>query len=204
VPAEAVVIGLNETIEPRWGPKIAARGIYRDPVRSSRGHFVKACAGSASCCWRRSPGVWALPVLTTLVPSQRHADAHGRRHKRLPERARQLLSLTARWLPGRQVIASTYAVIDLLAAVRHRLTVITRLRLDARLFDPAPPRPPGTRSRPRTVGARQPTLAEPLADAGTAWQRVVVAGWYGRGERWVDIVSGTAVWYQPGRQVPIR
>jgi hypothetical protein len=151
--------------------------------------------------------VWALPVLTTLAPSQRHAHAHGRRHKSLPERARPLLSLTARWLPGRQVIAvadSTYAVIDLLAAVRHRLTVITRLRFDARLFDPASPRPPGTRGRRRTVGARQPTLADRLADAGTAWQRVVVTGWYGHGERRLDIASGTAVWAQPGRQVPIR
>src|SRR5215468_1618267 len=41
VPAEApVVIGFDDTIERRWGPKINARGIYRDPVRSSKGHFV--------------------------------------------------------------------------------------------------------------------------------------------------------------------
>ena len=37
-----VVIGLDDTIERRWGAKINARGIYRDPVRSSKGHFVKA------------------------------------------------------------------------------------------------------------------------------------------------------------------
>jgi hypothetical protein len=36
------VIGLDDTIERRGGPKIRARGIYRDPVRSSKGHFVKA------------------------------------------------------------------------------------------------------------------------------------------------------------------
>jgi len=36
------VIGVDDTIERRWGPKIKARGIYRDPVRSLRGHFVKA------------------------------------------------------------------------------------------------------------------------------------------------------------------
>jgi len=43
VPAGApVVIGFDDTIERRWGPKISARGIYRDPVRSSKGHFVKA------------------------------------------------------------------------------------------------------------------------------------------------------------------
>jgi hypothetical protein len=43
VPADApVVVGLDETIERRRGAKIAAKGIYRDPVRSSKSHFVKA------------------------------------------------------------------------------------------------------------------------------------------------------------------
>jgi hypothetical protein len=41
LPAGPVVIGIDDTIERRWGRKIAARGIYRDPVRSSHGHFVK-------------------------------------------------------------------------------------------------------------------------------------------------------------------
>jgi hypothetical protein len=36
------VVGLDDTIERRWGARIKARGIYRDPVRSSHGHFVKA------------------------------------------------------------------------------------------------------------------------------------------------------------------
>ena len=37
-----VIIGLDDALERRWGAKIAARGIYRDPTRSSHGHFVKA------------------------------------------------------------------------------------------------------------------------------------------------------------------
>jgi hypothetical protein len=45
IPRDApVVIGLDDTIERRWGPKISARGIYRDPVRSSKGHFVNGVA----------------------------------------------------------------------------------------------------------------------------------------------------------------
>lgn len=212
VPAGPVVIGIDETIERRWGPKITARGIYRDPVRSSHGHFVKASGLRWISVMLLAPipwagRVWALPFLTALAPSQRYAHEHGRRHKPLPDLARQLLSLVARWLPGRRVIAvadSTYAAIELLAAIRHRLTLITRLRLDARLFDPAPRRRPGTTGRPHVAGARQPTLAQRLADAGTAWQRVLVTGWYGRGERRLDIASGTAVWYHPGKQVPIR
>ena len=43
LPVGAVVIGIDDTIERRWGARIKARDIYRDPVRLSHGHFVKAC-----------------------------------------------------------------------------------------------------------------------------------------------------------------
>jgi hypothetical protein len=212
VPEGPVVIGLDETIERRWGAKIKARGIYRDPVRSSHGHFVKASGlrWISLCLLAPIPWagrVWALPFLTALAPSERYAQARGQRHKKLTERARQLLFLVARWLPGRQVIAvadSSYAAIELLKAVCRHLTLITRLRLDARLFDPPPPRQPGRRGRPRVTGARQPTLEERLADPRTAWQRVIVTGWYGRSERHLDLVSGTALWDHPGKRVAIR
>jgi hypothetical protein len=82
--------------------------------------------------------------------------------------------------------------------------MITRLRLDARLFDPPTPRRHGTIGRPRVIGNRQPTLAQRLADPKTRWRRLQVSGWYGRGERFLDIVSGTALWHHPGRLVPIR
>ena len=212
VPDGPVIIGIDETIERRWGTKIKARGIYRDPVRSSRGHFVKASGLRWISVMLLAPipwagRVWALPFLTALAPSERFAHDQGRRHKMLTDWARQLLVLVARWLPERRLIAvadSSYAAIELLAAVRHRLTVITRLRLDARLFDPPPPRRPGTIGRPRVSGARQPTLAERLGDPKTSWRRVTVAGWYGRTERQIDLISGTALWYHPGKRVPIR
>jgi len=212
-PDGPVVVGIDETIERRWGARIKARGIYRDPVRSSRGHFVKASGLRWISLMLLAPvplaagRVWALPFLTALAPSERCAQAQGRRHKPLTDQARQLLLLLARWLPGREVIAvadSSYAAIDLLAAVRRQVTVITRLRLDARLFDPPPPRLPGTKGRLRVSGARQPTLLQRLADPKTAWQRVTVTSWYGQGERRLDVVSGTALWCHPGKQVPVR
>ena len=212
VPEGPVVIGIDETIERRWGAKIRARGIYRDPVRSSRGHFVKTSGLRWISVMVLAPipwagRVWALPFLTALAPSERLAREQGRRHKRLTDRARQLLVLVTRWLPERRLIVvadSSYAAIELLAAVSRRLTMITRLRLDARLFDPPPPRRPGTLGRPRVSGARQPTLAERLADPKTRWRRVTVAGWYGRTERPIEPISGTALWHHPGKRVPVR
>src|SRR3712207_9388997 len=41
-PSGPLVIGVDDTLERRWGKRIAARGIYRDAVRSSHGHFAKA------------------------------------------------------------------------------------------------------------------------------------------------------------------
>lgn len=213
VPQGPVVVGIDETIERRWGSNIKARGIYRDPVRSSHGHFVKASGLRWMVVMLLVPipwaggRVWALPFLSALAPSERFARAAGQRHKTLTEWARQLLLLVARWLPERQVIAvadSSYAAIELLKDLRTHLTVITRLRLDARLFEPAPPRHPRTIGRPRVSGARLPSLEQRLGDAKTPWQRVRVSGWYGKSDRDVDITSGTAVWYHPGKQVPIR
>ena len=95
--------------------------------------------------------VWALPFLTVLAPSERYAQQYRQRHKKLTDWARQALLQAARWLPNRRIVAvadSSYAVIDLLNAVRHRLCVVARLRLDARLFEPPPPRKPRV-GRPR-------------------------------------------------------
>ena len=54
--------------------------------------------------------VWALPFLSVLAPSERVAQSQGRRHKPLTDQARQALLQTARWLPGRTVIAVAAAV----------------------------------------------------------------------------------------------
>ena len=81
-----------------------------------------------------------------------------------------MLLQTARWLPDRQIIGvadSSYAAIDLLNAVRGRVCIVTRLRMDARLFDPPARRRPGTVGRPRVIGTRQVSLAERLTHPKT-------------------------------------
>jgi hypothetical protein len=120
------------------------------------------------------------------------------------------LALQARrWLPGRDLILVTdsgFAALLFLDAMRRGgISTITRLRLDAALYEPAPPRPPGTIGRPRTKGARLPALSEVLAAKNTPWRRVNVPGWYGAGERTIEITSATAVWRHGGLPVaPIR
>ena len=213
-PTGPVVSGIDDTIERRRGKRISAKGVYRDPVRSSRGHFVKASGLRWLSLMLLAPipwagRIWALPFLTALAPSERYCRQRGRRHKKLADWARQVALQARRWLPGREVVLvgdNSFAALDLLAAlVRHGLICVTRLRLDAALYEPAPPRRPGTVGRPRTKGARLPNLADVLADAGTRWAEIAVPGWYGEGERVVEVCSGTAVWRHAGSPVvPIR
>lgn len=202
VPEGPVVIGIDETLERRRGERISAKGIYRDPVRSSHTHFVKA-RGLRWVSLRvltRIPWVnrvWALPFLTVLAPSERYYQARGRRPESLLARARQALRLVRRWLPARELVVvgdNTYAALEWLDAVRKTVCVIARLRLDAALYEPAPARKPKQTGRPRKKGGRLPTLAQVWAHPSTRWQMVTIAQWYGRGERRVQLTSATAVW----------
>jgi hypothetical protein len=187
VPHGPVVVGLDDTIERRRGKRINAKGIYRDPVRSSRGHFVKASGLRWLCVMLLAPVpwagcVWGLPFLTVLAPSERYAAEQGKRHKKLTDRGRQALLQVARWLPGRRVVAvadSSFSAIAPLRDLAPHLTVVTRLRLDACLCDPPPPRRPRTRGRPPVKGARLPSLAERLRSRRTPWRRASIEGWYG-------------------------
>ena len=93
LPKGEVVLGVDDTIERRWGIRIKARGLYRDPVRSSRGRFVHASGLRWLSLMVMVPFPWAsrrwaLPFLTVLAPSPRWSSERGRRHKTLVDWAK--------------------------------------------------------------------------------------------------------------------
>jgi hypothetical protein len=211
-----LVVGIDETLERRWGKRIAAKGVYRDPVRSTHETFVKSSGLRWVCVmllveipW--ASRVWALPFLSALAPSERYAAQRGRRHKKITEWAWQMLLVLRRWYPKREIVAvadRAYASLKLLECCRKLsdpITFVTRLRLDAALYEPAPPRRPHQRGRPRLKGERLPNLSEVAQDPKTVWKPTKISNWYGSGERTVEIASGTAVWYSTGLfAVPVR
>ena len=213
---DPLVVGIDETLERRYGKKIAAKGIYRDPVRSTYEHFVKSRGLRWVCVmllveipW--ASRVWALPFLCALAPSERYAAKRGKRHKKITEWAWQLLLQVRRWHPQRQIVAvadGAYASLKLLSRCRslsRPLTFITRLRLDAALYEPAPPRKPGQIGRPRLKGERLPNLSVVAEDPSTVWKPTTITNWYGNGDRMVEIASEMAVWYSTGLfAVPLR
>ena len=201
-----LVFGIDETIERRRGEKIAAKGIYRDPVRSSKSHFVKASGLRwISIMWLTTipfaQRVWALPFLTALAPSERYYQERGRKAKTITDWGRQLVFQVRRWLPTQTLVVvadSAYAALDFLhacAALKRPVTVITRLRLDAALYDPPPPY--SGRGRPGKKGARRPTPQQRLDDPSTIWQCLTLP-WYDHHPRELEIATGTTFWFHFG------
>ena len=200
---EPLVFGIDETVERRWGRKIAAKGRYRDPVRSKDDQVVM------------TPGLqwvslmlltrigwagrhWALPFLTALVVSARYDRRKGRRHKTFTDYAQQLLVCLRRWLPDRDLVVVAdggYAKREFLRhcqSMSKPIVVVTKLRKDASLYQPAPPRRPGQIGRPRVVGARLPSPTAVLDDPATQWIPYRATGSDGS-TAMVELTSGVAL-----------
>ncbi len=206
---EPLVFGIDETLERRRGSRISAKGIFRDAVRSTESHLVRASGLRwVSLMWLThipwAHRTWALPVMTALAPAESYHQKVGRRHKKITDWARQMIIQLRRWLPDRHIVVVTdmgYAALELLhscQSLRQPVTFISRLRLDAALFEPAPLRVPGQIGRPRLKGRRLPSPIELLDNPDVSWSRVSVP-WKDGPARTLEITSETAVWYRWGR-----
>lgn len=154
---------------------------------------------------------WALPIITALAPPEHYHRDRGRRHKTVVDWARQMICQLRRLEPDRPIVVVAdggYAVMDLYGfcqSMTRPVTMVTRMRLDASLHEPAAPRRPGQQvGRPRVKGARLPRLKDLADHPATRWTRVE-ASWYGGKTRALQIASGTALWYRSGKTpVPVR
>ena len=94
-----------------------------------------------------------------------------------------------------------YAAINLIQRCQQLpqpVKLVSRLRLDAQLYDGPPlERPKGSRGPKPKKGERQPQLAERLVDPQTQWQTMTLP-WYAEGMRCLEYVTGTSLWHRPG------
>src|SRR6187551_854040 len=214
-PLELVVDG---TLVRRRGRKLAWKGRFHDAARSQSGHVVTSDGIHWVCvmllvpvpwCRRR----WALPFLAIPTFSPTISAKLGKPHRTAPDRTEGLVRLIRRWQPDRTIHLvgdSGFAVLrfaHVCGAVRVRL--ISRLVLNAQLYDPPRVRPASTPGVKPKKGPRQPKLCDRLDvttdGAGhTTWQRQAVA-WYGHQRRLLDVATGTALWHTDGCDpLPIR
>lgn len=212
---QPVVVGVDDTIERRRGSKIRDKGIYRDPVRSSRGFFVKVEGLRwLSLQLLARPGfakrTWGLPFLTVLCRSERANAKRQRRHRTVPETAAWGMRLIARWYPHRLLVMvgdGAFASLEVFQMLRDDAVCVARCRMDARLFNPPPPRKTGQKGRPRIVGTRQLTPKTRAVRKATQWVRMTIPGWRpedGTMDREIDVATGTALWNAHGITLPVR
>jgi hypothetical protein len=206
-----LVIAVDEHIERRRGRKIKAIGCYRDAVRSSQKHLVK-CFGLKwitvmvlkQYSW--VPRLLALPFLTILAPSEKANKIANKRHKTTIDWTIQLVKIVRRWFPSLRIIFTAdggFANVRLAwVCLKQNVSLVTRLRLDACLYD-FPPEYAGC-GRPPKRGRKLYSPKEMFKQAGLKWIEVEVK-WYGGKTRRVEYATITCLWCSQGEEpLPIR
>ena len=198
-----ILIAVDETLERRKGKKIKAKGVYRDAVKSSQSNVVTTFGLKWECMtlivplpWCKRP--WALPFLTVLAPSKKSNEVAGRSHKTSLDWTRQMVILVSRWLKCQWILVGdgAYACMDLaLTCIKLDVTLISRLRLDAQLFEFPVFEKKKLGRKP--IKGKRIQLKERMNDPKQAWETVTV-DWYGGERRQIEYITFTCLWYHAG------
>jgi hypothetical protein len=214
VPAGApVVVTVDDTATQHRGKHVYGKGKHHDACRSTHSHVVwvwghkwVVLAVNVKFAFAKRP--WALPVLCALYRPSELNEKDGRRHRTPTRLAMQLVAALVHWFPQRRFVLlgdGGYASHELARFChrhRRRLTLVSRFRGDANLYDPPPRRRPGTSGRPRVRGRKR---AAPAAVVKRSKAKRVTVTWYGGKDRRVELVSGDGHWYKGGGGlVPVR
>lgn len=210
-----LILVVDETLERRRGCKIKYKGWFRDPIRSTIKHVSKSLGIRWICLailvpvpW--SQRLWALPFMTIPALGPKTSAKLNKRHRTIVGWAMIMIDKVRRWQPDREIVLvgdGSYAAVALghcCRRLKKPVKLVSRLRLDARLYDFPGPRPKGKRGPKPKKGARQPSLANRLADPKTPWQELEIV-WYGGQKKTIEMVTGVCLWYRGGQDpLPIR
>ena len=211
LPEGPIRLAGDDTVDEHKGKRVYGKGRHRDPVRSTHtytafrwGHKWVVLAILVPFPFTRR--LWALPVLIALYRPEKENQRRRRRHKTPPQLLRQLLLVLLRWFPNRHFVCAadgnfaTHELAD--CARRHmpRLTYLSHFYAKANLYEPPPPLVPGKKpsGRPRKKGQKLPSPAEVVQRTAPQQRQRLNVAWYGGGRRDVEVVSGTASWYEAG------
>ena len=214
--AEApLILVIDETLERRRGRKIKHKGWFRDPIRSTRDHVSKSLGIHWICLailvavpW--SQRLWGLPFMVIPALGPKTSAKLKKRHRTIVEWAMIMVDKVRRWQPEREIVLvgdGTYAAVALghhCRRLQRPVKLVSRLRLDACLYDFPGPQPKGKRGPKPQKDVLQPNLAARLDNPETRWQELQIP-WYGGGEKTIEIVTGVSLWYRRGlAPLPIR
>ena len=213
-PGKPLLLVIDETLERRRGKQIKYKGWFRDPIRSTATHVVTTLGLRWICLavlvpvpW--SKRTWSLPFMTVLALGEKTSAKLNRRHRTLVQWAEYMMDKVRRWQPDREIMLvgdGSYAAIVLVQrcqGLKKPVKLVSRLRLDARLFDFPKPQPKGKRGPKPKKGERQTRLSQRLEDPKTKWQELKIV-LYGK-EHLIEFISAVSLWHTPGQDpVPLR
>ena len=190
LPADApLLLLIDETLERRRGRQIRYKGWFYDAVRSTAAKVATSLGIRWLCLailvpvpWSSRP--WALPFMVVPALSRQTAEKLSKPPGTLIDWAWLMLERVRRWQPERPILVvgdGSYAATVLVQRCQrlHRpVQLVSPLPLDAQPYDPPGPQPKSKSGPKPKKGAKQPTLAERLADRTTVWQPLTVS-WYG-------------------------
>ena len=204
---------LDETLERRQGKKIKWKAWYKDGVRST-GKNVVVSTGLRWLCltilvktpWCKRP--WSLPFFVILVPSEKACARNNRPHRPGWKRAIFVMKRVKERYPDRKIHLcgdGGFAVVEFVRACQEiKISLTSRLRPDAGLYDYPSSQPSSKRGPKPLKGAKQMKLVDRLKSPKSLWTSGV-ALWYGQKELNVMYLEGRCLWYTPGQDpVPIH
>lgn len=205
VPA-VIELAVDETITRHSGPKVFGSCCHRDPLLSTHnraqysfGHKWVVLAVRFHWTWLTRP--WALPCLMMLWVSEKQCPKYRVKHRTPIELTVIMLRVLHKWFPDRKFIIvgdGGFSSIELTQFIARNpwVQLVSRLRKDAQLFDPAIVQL--KRGRKRDKGKRL-LSPEKLANKKNApWIKTTVT-WYGGVSKKVLYMYSQALLYQPGK-----
>ena len=209
-----LVLLVDETLERRRGKKIKARGYYRDAVRSSQSKVVNATGLKwlVMAISLKSPMMkraLALPFFSVLEPSKKCYAARKGRHKTSLRWTSQMVLQVRRWvgkarlliLVGDGGFAAGQLALD---CIRYGVTLVSRLKMNAALFDFPAEKRPGQRGRTAKKGIKLKNFKQMRTLEGLPWKEMEVIS-YGGEKRIARVISNTCMWGADGTTpIPIR
>lgn len=208
-----LVMFIDETLERRKGPKIKAKGYYRDAVRSSRSTVVKSSGLkwlTLAISWRFpfSARYFALPFMTVLELSEKSDRTAKKRHKTTLRWTIQMLMQVIRWLNETPIILvgdGGFACAQLAwMCLKYKICLISRLKMNAGLYDFPAPVEPGRRGRKKTKGTQLIGFRKMVEMPDLGWKEVIIDG-YEKKKKRLKYISNTCLWGADGFfPVPIR
>jgi hypothetical protein len=207
------VIFIDETLERRKGKKIKEKGLYRDAVASTKSNVVKRfglkwLVMSLSVCFPFAKRVFALPFFTVLQPSSYCCKRQKKRHKTTLDWACQMIKQVMRWVPGLPFILvgdGGFSAGELAwTCLYYNIALVSRLKMNACLYDFAPEVQAGKRGRRAKKGKRLMNFKQMLTEPNLDWQTAEITG-YGGQKKVVRYLTNTCLWGVDGFEpVPIR